>query len=771
MLLLLLLLLPPLVLRVAAGRCLHDETQKSVSLLRPPFSQLPRKSRSSSLTLPSSRDPQPLRIQTCYLGDHISDGAWDPEGEGMRGVSRALAAVREATQRIQAVLAVQGPLLLSRDPARYCHAVWGDPNTPNYHRCSLLNPGYKGESCLGAKIPDAHLRGYTLWPEQGPPQLVQPDGPGVQNTDFLLYVRVAHTSKCHQEVRFKSNLLSLLSFLFCFVLRGFVMLPRLCLELLGSLLFVIPYFPPFRPYPVLAHPQPSVIAYAACCQLDSEDRPLAGTIVYCAQHLTSPSLSHSDIVMATLHELLHALGFSEQLFKKWQDCPSGFSVRENCSTRQQVTRQDEWGQLLLTTPAVSLSLAKHLGVPGASLGVPLEEEEGLLSSHWEARLLQGSLMTATFDGAQRTRLDPITLAAFEDSGWYQVNHSAAEELLWGQGLSFLLVLICQAGSDFFCTGRCVGLGCHYLHLDKGSCSSDPMLEGCRMYKPLINGSECWKKENGFPAGVENPHGEIYHPQSRCFFANLTSQLLPGDKTRHPSLTPHLKEAELMGRCYLHQCTGRGAYKVQVEGSPWVPCLPGKVIQIPGYYGLLFCPRGRLCQTNEDINAVTSPPVSLSTPDPLFQLSLGLAAPPGHSLGKEQQEGLAEAVLQALASRGGTGRNYTSIKTFKCPFRWPSVAMLHRALTLTLQKKPLEVYHGGANFTTQLSKLLVTSDHNPSMTHLRLSMGLCLMLLIFVGVLGTTAYQKRATLPVRPSASYHSPQLHGTRVPVRGIREV
>lgn len=56
-----------------------------------------------------------------------------------------------------------------------------------------------------------------------------------------------------------------------------------------------------------------------------------------------------------------------------------------------------------------------------------------MSSHWEARLLQGSIMTATFDGARRTRLDPITLAALEDSGWYRVNHSAAEELLWGQG--------------------------------------------------------------------------------------------------------------------------------------------------------------------------------------------------------------------------------------------------------------------------------------------------------------------------------------------------
>ncbi|XP_046508649.1 ciliated left-right organizer metallopeptidase [Equus quagga] len=675
------MLLLLLLLGAATSRCLHDETQQSVRLLRPPFSQLPLNFRSSSLILPGSRDPQPLRIQTCYIGDPVSDGAWDPEGDGMKGGSRALAAVREAAQRLQGVLAVRGPLLLSRDPAQYCHAVWGDPDAPNYHRCSLLNPGYKGETCLGAK--------------------------------------------------------------------------------------------------------PSIIAYAACCQLDSEDRPLAGTIVFCAQHLTRPSLSHSDIVMATLHELLHALGFSGQLFKKWRDCPSGPSVKENCSTRQQVTRRDEWGQLLLTTPTVSRSLAKHLGVLGVSPGVPLEEEQGPLSSHWEARLLQGSVMIATFDGAQRTRLDPITLAAFKDSGWYQVNHSAAEELLWGQGsgLEFGLVTTCGTdSSDFFCTGS--GLGCHYLHLDKGSCSSDPTLEGCRMFKPLANGSECWKKENGVPPGAENPHGEIYHFQSRCFLANLTSQLLPGEKTRQPSQIPPPKEVELAGRCYLHHCTERGAYKVQAEGSPWASCLPGKAIQIPGYYGLLFCPRGRLCQTNGGIDAATSPPVSPSTQDLVFQLALGLAGPPDHSLGKEEREELTEAVLQALVSRGGTGRCYFhgplittsllfTVHMWKSPgCQGPSVGMLHRTLTLTLQKQPLEVYYGGASFTTEHSKFLVTSDHNPSMTYVGLSMGLCLMLLLLVGALGTVAYKKRATLQVGPSAPYHSPGLQSTtRSPAGGMREV
>ncbi|XP_005377151.1 PREDICTED: leishmanolysin-like isoform X2 [Chinchilla lanigera] len=289
-------------------------------------------------------------------------------------------------------------------------------------------------------------------------------------------------------------------------------------------------------------------------------------------------------------------------------------------------------------------------------------------------------MAATFDGVQRTRLDPITLAAFKDTGWYQVNHSASEELLWGQGagIEFGLVTTCgNDSSDFFCTGRCVlrgwgtaqlsvilvslyrpfhsGLGCHYLHLDKGNCSSDPMLEGCRMYKPLANGSECWKKENGLPAGVENPHGEIYHSQSRCFLANLSAQPLPGDKTSHSSRITHLKEAELTGRCYLHQCTQREAYVVRVAGSPWVPCLPGKHIKIPGYSGLLFCPQGRLCRTNEGTNAVTSAPLSLSTQDLLFQLPLELAGSPGYSLGKGQREELAEAVLQALVNRSGAGR--------------------------------------------------------------------------------------------------------------------
>jgi len=37
-----------------------------------------------------------------------------------------------------------------------------------------------------------------------------------------------------------------------------------------------------------------------------------------------------------------------------------------------------------------------------------------------------------------TILDPFTLAAFEDSGWYKVDFNYAESFLWGKGQSVLI---------------------------------------------------------------------------------------------------------------------------------------------------------------------------------------------------------------------------------------------------------------------------------------------------------------------------------------------
>lgn len=82
--------------------------------------------------------------------------------------------------------------------------------------------------------------------------------------------------------------------------------------------------------------------------------------------------------------------------------------------------------------------------------------------------------------------------------------------------------------------------------------------------------------------------------------------------------------------------------------------PAVPLQVPGYHGLLYCPQGRLC-LSEVVSVTTSQPMSFTTKDLVFQLSLRLTGTPGHSLGKGQREELAEVVLEALVTRAGTSR--------------------------------------------------------------------------------------------------------------------
>ncbi|XP_030043624.1 ciliated left-right organizer metallopeptidase [Microcaecilia unicolor] len=517
---------------LAASRCIHDAVQREINVLHlhpfsPPaeqrFTHRAPRALSESQTLP-------IRIRTWYPPAETVQ--LNPQQKGSLE-----AALREVTQTIAGVLAVNhvpGRLLLTRDINKYCRSVWRNPIAENYNRCGYLNPNYHSETCLEVTIPDDHLAGFSIWLESGsvPREVVKHDGAGVPDADFLLYAKVANTEKCNQE--------------------------------------------------------PSVIAYASYCQLDPTGRPVAGAIMFCYARLASNTLDHQDLVQVSLHEVFHALGFSRGLFNKWKDCSHAPSVGVNCSSRARITNTDEMGQVRIFTSTIIQKMGEHLGAQERGLGAPLENKDavapGLPSSHWEARVLQGSLMLATLGPVHLTQLDDITLAAFADMGWYQVNTSTGKRLVWGQGEghTFGLTTTCKnSTSGFFCTGN--GSGCHYLHLDKGMCSSDDFLDGCRMYKPLTVGSECWKAENAVNA--EHGYGEIYHKSSRCFFSTLIQE--------------NASAVTVTGRCYRHRCTAENTYQVQVEGSAWLDCPAGGSIQVPGYQGLLSCPNRGLCHDFQD----------------------------------------------------------------------------------------------------------------------------------------------------------------------------
>ncbi|XP_053199078.1 ciliated left-right organizer metallopeptidase [Scomber japonicus] len=414
------------------------------------------------------------------------------------------------------------------------------------------------EAAVEEAIPDDHLAGCDVYPEADSPRrtALRPEGAGLPDTDFLLYLHVQATDKCRAE--------------------------------------------------------PNVLAYAVHCQTDTHGRPVAGVVVICRDGLSGAAYSHHTTVQTVIHELFHVLGFSKDLFHTWRDCSSS-SQGVGCSPRGKVTHTDGSGQMRIYTPSVISALQKHLASTDPELGGPLENLDaspGGVSSHWESRLLQGSIMAAVLGDSTTVRIDPITLAALEDTGWYAVNLSRAQSLVWGdgEGATFGSLSTCHnSSSSFFCTGS--GLGCHYLHLHKGECQTDPYLEKCSMYKPLKNGSECWKKENERQSAEKDWSGEIFGFDSRCFFSSLNRQ-------------SHfiLSSGSVEGRCYRHRCTGPNRYQIQVFGSEWVDCPAGGTIQINGYQGSVFCP-DRFClyadvTPSHDVNtfpaSITSDPFQTLT---------------------------------------------------------------------------------------------------------------------------------------------------------------
>ncbi|XP_051754872.1 ciliated left-right organizer metallopeptidase isoform X2 [Ctenopharyngodon idella] len=560
------------------GKCIFDQVQRSIKVVSPPtgqyasahwplsetainvpvtaseknpalYSSKPQRSKRAEKHVESMAAPQPIRIKIWIPSESPALSDWERE--------RLMTAVDEAVNEVSSLLSVRrvpDNLLLNRDINKYCKFIWRNSSTVNHMKCGRAKENYRFESCLGMNIPDEHLDGCAVYPhpEHPVPTVLRPEGTGVPDTDFLLYVFTHSTDKCRAES--------------------------------------------------------SLLAYAAHCQADPEGRPLAGTMVICREPLNLERYTHEHYVQTVIHELFHVLGFSKELLSQRKDCSVSSQAGVDCWSHGQVISTDEMGQVRLYSPTVIKAMQKHLNSTHTDLGAPLENKDvgsDGLSSHWEARVLQGSIMAALLVEPSLIRIDHITLAALQDTGWYSVNFSQAQSLVWGEGegSQFGSLSTCHNSSTFFCTDS--ALGCHYLHLHKGKCLTDPYLDGCHIFKPLANASECWNKENE-RSGMNEGSGEIYGSDSRCFISNLT-------RPNHSS-----SRASVAGHCYRHRCTGRNKYQIQVRDSDWLDCPAGKSVEVSGYQGLVFCPDNRLCKYSD-----LAPPTSRQKADNLLNVGASI----------------------------------------------------------------------------------------------------------------------------------------------------
>jgi hypothetical protein len=107
---------------------------------------------------------------------------------------------------------------------------------------------------------------------------------------------------------------------------------------------------------------------------------------------------------------------------------------------------------LVASPAVLREARKMTGcptLPGAEIEVA---SQGL---HWSSRVFGDEIMSASPLGAVPSKLSPLTLAFFEDTGWYRVDYARAEGITWGLtggGCAFFASQPCPVDPEYLCPG-------------------------------------------------------------------------------------------------------------------------------------------------------------------------------------------------------------------------------------------------------------------------------------------------------------------------------
>ncbi|XP_067929056.1 leishmanolysin-like peptidase [Watersipora subatra] len=291
------------------------------------------------------------------------------------------------------------PILLGRDCSGSQLTFAPQPTEDVEPYCSISCNAET--TCGDTVVPEEHLKGCRTYDINSNTYEASPNqSPGVDGADFLLYVGAQSTDRCS-----------------------------------------------------------STIAYAVYCQLEVEyDRPIAGFINICP-HALSTHKSQLELAVATIkHEILHALGFSLNLYGFYRDAAGEpLTNRTAAGNRPSITPANhyefsdkvvnqtvrrDWKTVynttsrmvsVMVTPKVVAETRRHFNCSTLE-GAELENQGsvGTVLTHWEKRLFENEMMTGMY--TQNPVVSRITLALMEDTGWYIANYSLAEHLEWGENL-------------------------------------------------------------------------------------------------------------------------------------------------------------------------------------------------------------------------------------------------------------------------------------------------------------------------------------------------
>ena len=337
----------------------------------------------------------------------------------------------------------------------------------------------------------------------------------------------------------------------------------------------------------------NTLAAAKYCLTTSDFRPIFG-VLYINSNLAF-DMQNSDLYVKNLllHEITHILLFNPNLFNKLG------MTQKIIKDGKEIT--------VIKSPKVLQKARQHFNCESL-LGLPLENqgESGSAGSHWEARYMLGDYMIST--DYMDVVLSDISLALFEDSGFYKVNYYSGGLFKFGKnkGCDFLnekCLINEEPLFEEFCSISNQPM-CSSSRINKGNCLiyifedisipkeyqyfSNPNYGGFQAsnFCPVSH-TQSYKIYNAYyptncKYGLKNSYyyyGEEIGDNSFCFI----SSLLPKSskiKEKHQAL------------CYRVECDNNSKQIIVHIGYLTLYCPKnGGIISNPsGFKGEIICPR-------------------------------------------------------------------------------------------------------------------------------------------------------------------------------------
>ncbi|KAK7199506.1 major surface protease gp63 [Novymonas esmeraldas] len=311
-------------------------------------------------------------------------------------------------------------------------------------------------------------------------------------------------------------------------------------------------------------------AWAVTCQNFRNGRPSVGVANVSPKYITADPRRKRVVA----HEILHALGFDFDVFKRMGMVSHSISLR------------GKWFVPVMNSPMVVAQARAHFGCHTQTF-LELEDMggEGTKLSHWKRRSMKDDLMApATVAGIYSA----MTIAAMEDTGFYKGNYSMAEPMMYGRNAGCELVrekCVVKGVSQFpemFCgSANATNLVCTSDRLSVGFCrlvnhpsplpakfryfanatlgGADANMDYCPYVKPFSE-TKCF-----FNARQLN--GSVFGAFARCFDAPA-------------GFAESGRSSAQYGLCAKVHCGTTTTYSVRVKGAgTFTRCPPGTTLTL------------------------------------------------------------------------------------------------------------------------------------------------------------------------------------------------